>query len=284
MFIPDNADYVVTIGQLPLGGVDADTGLRWHIDPIDGWGASKSSRSGTQRSRAGGTWSGIGYPSNRAIAVNGRIIGPSTAALSEAFDWLVTNVPLSDTRFSVLEGARERWTLVHRTGEVIPKWVTDKRLEWSFQVESDDWRKFGTELSGVTLLPSTAGGLTIPFTVPLMIDAITVSGQISLTNPGNEVGPVRLRIDGPCTGPVVTHVSSGVQLVFSSSLVLGVGEWIDVDMEAHTVLANGQASRSGWVKRRGWSGFDPGDNTWSFTAAEHDPASQLTVYATPADQ
>jgi hypothetical protein len=136
--------------------------------------------------------------------------------------------------------------------------------------------------------PATTDFLTVPatsgdaLTVPFSIDSTIVSGLVSLTNPGNEVGPVSLRIDGPCTGPVITHVASGAQLVFSSSLVLGAGEWIDVDMEAHEVLANGQASRAGWITERGWSGFDPGSNTWTFTAAAYDPNSKLTVSATPS--
>ena len=120
------------------------------------------------------------------------------------------------------------------------------------------------------------------FTIPFSIEAVTVTGQVSLVNPGNETGPVRLRIDGPCRGPVVTHVSSGAQLVFSSSLVLGAGEWIDVDMEARTVLANGQASRAPWITSRGWAGFTPGENTWAFTAAAFDADARLTVVATPS--
>lgn len=120
----------------------------------------------------------------------------------------------------------------------------------------------------------TVGGLTI--------DAVTVTGQVSLTNPGNDTGPLRLRIDGPCTGPVVTHVGTGDRLVFSSSLVLAAGEWLDIDMEKHQVYANGQSSRAGYITARGWFGFDPGQNTFAFTAAQYNAASQLTVAGTPA--
>jgi len=130
----------------------------------------------------------------------------------------------------------------------------------------------------LAVLDDIVGGLTIPFT----IDAVTVTGQVSITNPGNETGPVRLRIDGPCRGPVVTHVSTGAQLIFSSSLVLGAGEWLEVDMEARSVLANGQATRAPWITSRGWSGFTPGPNTWTFTADSFDPEALLTVVATPA--
>jgi hypothetical protein len=273
------------MGGIPFGRVD-EFGVDWAIDAegFDGWGATSSTRRAQQRTRASGGWSGKGFSAPRALSIVGRTYAPTPELARDALDRLNAAVSVDDTLLRVYEPGLTRYVMVHRTDDVIPKWMMPTDLSWGFGVESDDWRKFGDELSGTTLLPSTTGGLSIPFTVPFTIAATTVSGQVSLNNPGNEVGPVRLRIDGPCTGPVVTHVSSGLQLVFSSSLVLGVGEWLDVDMEAHTVLANGQASRAGWVTRRGWSSFDVGDNTWSFTAAVFDPGSQLTVFATPAWQ
>lgn len=124
--------------------------------------------------------------------------------------------------------------------------------------------------------------LTAALTVPFQINATTVTGQVNLNNPGNESGPVVLRIDGPCTGPVVTHVSTGNALVFSSSLVLQDNEFLLIDMDARTALANGQANRADYITSRGWSSFDPGDNTWAFSAARYNSESQLSVAAVPA--
>jgi hypothetical protein len=107
---------------------------------------------------------------------------------------------------------------------------------------------------------------------------------VAFNNPGNDTGPVVLRIDGPCTGPVVTHTSAtaSTALVFASNLVLGAGEFLLVDMDKKSALGNGQASRSAYITSRSWSGFDPGANVWSFTAAIFDPASLLTVTTQPA--
>lgn len=124
--------------------------------------------------------------------------------------------------------------------------------------------------------------LTGALTVPFIIDATTITGQVSLTNPGNESGPVVLRIDGPCVGPVVTHVSTGNAIVFSSSLELRAGEFLEIDMDARTALANGQSNRAGYITSRGWSAFDPGRNTWAFSAARYNSQSQLSVTAVPA--
>lgn len=141
----------------------------------------------------------------------------------------------------------------------------------------------GSPSTAAYIAAATPGGagITIP-AAGITIDADTVTGQVNLTNPGNESGPVTLRIDGPCQGPVVTHLSTGSALVFSSSLVLQAGEFLIVDMDARTALANGTANRAGYITSRGWSAFDPGDNTWAFTAAQYNAASQLTVTAVPA--
>lgn len=272
----------VTVGALPLFGVDA-FGVEWNVENVAGWtGSTGSTRSGQQKPRQSGAFSGRGYSVARTVTANGHIIAPTNQAAEDAFDRLNAAVRLDDTPFRVSQGGRTRWQMFHRSDDVLDTWLNDRTVAWSLQMASDDWRKFGADVTGSTALPSTTGGLTLPTRVPFTINAVTVTGQVSLTNPGNEPGPVVLRIDGPCQGPVITHVSSGAQLVFSSSLVLGPGEFLLIDMERRTVLANGQASRSGYITSRGWSQFDPGVNTYSFTAAVYDAASLLTVTGTPA--
>ena len=124
---------------------------------------------------------------------------------------------------------------------------------------------------------STSTALTGTLTVPFTIDATTVSGQVLLTNPGNTAGPVVVRLDGPLTGPVVTHVESGLRLAFSPLFTINSGEWVVIDMEAHSVLAQGQSSRSQWIVSRGWSGLEVGSNTWALTAASGTGSMSVTT-------
>lgn len=272
----------VRIGEMSLIGVDS-FGVEWVLESLEGWtGSTASTRQSQQRARQSGSWSGRGYSTARSIGATGHLIAGSALEAEEALDRLNGAVTLEDSMVTVTEGSRSRWQMFHRSDAVLDTWLNDRVIKWSLQMASDDWRKFGTQMQGTTTLPSTSGGLTVPFTVPFTINATTVTGQVSLTNSGNTPGPVVLRIDGPVQGPVVTHVSSGAQLVFSSSIVIGPGEFLLIDMDARTVLANGQASRNGWITARGWSAFEPGPNTWAFTAASFDPASRLTVMATPA--
>ncbi|QCB93295.1 phage distal tail protein [Cellulomonas shaoxiangyii] len=274
----------VTLGALPLDGVDAE-GVEWVVEDIEGWdGSPGSTIQVVQRPRAHGAWAGDAYLPARSVAVGGVLMAPDRGAARRALQRLNEAASLASTTLAVNDAGESLWAGVRRQDVILAKWLGDKAVRYSVQLVATDPRRFGDALVESTALPSTAGGLTVPLTVPFTINAVTVTGQVSLTNPGNIAGTVRLRIDGPVQGPVVTHVNSGRSLVFSSSIVLGAGEWIDVDMERREVLANGQASRNGWVTARGWSAFEPGENTWAFTAAGYDPGSKLTVTATPAWQ
>lgn len=272
-----------TVGGIPFGQVD-EFGVDWSIEQLTGWtGATRSTSELTQKPRQSGAWRSTGFSGARSISASGKIFAPDAQSLSDAFDRLNAAIPAGvDRQFVVTDASGTRWVNVQQSDDVLTNWLMTNIGSWSIQVEATDWRKFGASLTGVTKLPSTTGGLTVPFTVPFTINATTVTGQVSLENPGNESGPVVLRIDGPCTGPVVTHVSTGNALVFSSSLVLQDGEFLLVDMDARTALANGQSNRAGYITSRGWSAFDPGDNIWAFSAAQYDSRSQLSVTAVPA--
>lgn len=272
-----------TLGGIPFGDID-EFGVDWSIEKFDGWGGSPASTAQiTQRVRRSGGLRSTGYSAARSIAASGKVFAPDAASLSAAFDRLNDAIPAGiDRVLTVSDAAGERWVPVQRSDDVLTDYILAETGTWSLQVQSEDWRKFGTAVSDDTKLPSTVGGLTIPFTIPFTIAATTVSGQVHLTNPGNETGPVTLRIDGPCVGPVITHTPTGAVLAFRPSLVLRADEFLLVDMDAHSALANGQAGRSGYIASRGWSGFEPGENTWAFTAAQYSPDATLTVTAVPS--
>ncbi len=274
----------VTLGTLGLHGYEADTGVKWTTsrDQFTVLSGAGSSLQLTQKTRQHGANSGDAFLTPNHIGLGGLIQAPSEAALWDARNRLLHACTLTDTLLTIQTPLGERWTTVRREDVPIVTLLSPTKAAWSIQVVAPDPRWFATTLRGESHLPVTSGGLLVPFTVPFFIDSVVDSGQVSLVNTGNVRGPVRLRIDGPVTGPVVTHVSSGLALVFASSLTLSAGEWVDVDMEKHTVLANGQASRAKWVTSRGWSGFEPGDNTWAFSAQGYSPDARLTVLATPA--
>lgn len=274
----------ITLGNLdfalPRDGLRI-TGLK-----LEGWDSSAGTTlTLTQKTRQHGAWrSSQPRLKAKTMVLSGMAQAADVPTIIAFIDELNAACSLEESRLLVEDpGVDPRYHLVSRQDDVL--WApTENQLikRFSAQLVAADSRKHADDLTGSTGLPHASGGLTVPFTVPFAINSTVAAGQVALTNPGNVTGNVRLRITGPVAGPIVTHVNSGVQLVFSTSLVLGAGEWVDVDMEAQTVLAQGQASRSTYVLSRGWSGFEPGPNVWAFSAAAFDPAARLYVSASPS--
>jgi hypothetical protein len=276
------AQSYATIGGLTLSGRE-DSGVEFILQTVEGWGGADTTISPVQKPRQAGAWAGYSYEVARSIVLTGTTYALDAGSASDALDRLIAACTLDATVLTVVESGRSRWVSVRRDGAVVPVWISSTAFTWSVQFVAVDPRKFGASLTGQTALPSSTGGLTVPFTVPYVIASTVVSGQVSLTNPGNSTGSVILRIDGPCTGPVITRTGvTGSSLVFASSLVLNTGEWLTVNGDARTAMANDQANRAGYITSRGWPTFEPGVNTFSFTATGYNAASLLTVTATPA--
>jgi len=273
---------IITWGGLNLSSTD-EFGCIWTTENFGGWdGSPGSSLAPVSKPRGPGAWAGNAYTNARHLVGAGHVTAPTEDALRGAFNRLNDAVSNDDALLEVVEGSTSRWCMARRSDEVIPSRAGMLEADWSIQGIALDPRKHGDPLTASTALPSTSGGFSFPMSFPFSINSQTVSGQVSLTNPGNTTGSMVLRIDGPCVGPVITHVASGLRLVFAASLVLGAGEWIDVDLEARTVMANGQSSRANWITSRQWFGFESGNNTLAFTATSYTPGALLTVTATPA--
>lgn len=268
-------------------GFDANTlGVALRGLRLQGWdGSPASSVQVTQRLRApGGYASANPQLAARNLTLTGTIVGPDAATVVNACDALKAAVTLDPTTLTVDgDGVGARTMQVQRQGEVlIGNTPTQQVKTFSIGLVATDPRKFGTAHTLTTALPSTTGGISVPLSVPFTITSTVVTGQVAASNPGNISGPVQVRITGPApSGGIVTHTSAQGTSVFAVNVPLGSGEWVDVDMENETVLAQGQSSRSQWITSRGFSGFDPGDNTWSFTAPTG-TAATLSVTPTPA--
>lgn len=281
----------VTLGGLSLVADPDEYGVAWRCphSTIEGWWSSPGPVSDTrQRARAHGVWVGESWLPGRAVSLRGwcevtdPAVSDARSMVQSALDRLHAAASLTDTLLTISDSGQNLSATVRRSGEVMVRWVNHRLAVWTVQLLAADPRKLGPALSASTGLPSTSGGLQVPLQVPFAIDASVQSGVATLTNPGTIDGPVWLRIDGPVVAPRVTHVNSGRSLVFASSLELSAGEWLIVDMQRREVLAQGEASRMGWVTDRGWSAFQPGVNEWAFSSPGADLGGTLTVTAHPA--
>lgn len=273
-----------------LAGTD-EYGVTWSVnrEQFRGWDRTASTIRVEQRTRADGGVAGDAFRAPRHVSIGGLIKAPSEDALWAARDRLDAACTLGETVLTVHEAGRDRWVRARHEDEPIVVLKSPTVATFSVQFVCPDPRRFGTELTSEITLPSSSGGLRFPVRFPLRFTAVTTGGAQTLVNSGQVVGPVWLRLDGPSnpadpplSGPVVTQVSTGRRLVFASSLSLGPGEWVEVDAERQTVLAQGTASRAQWVTEDGFPTFEPGENTYALSASVYSASSKLTVRALPA--
>lgn len=267
-----------SLGSLDFGAIEA-SGVAWVLNDIQGWGSPGSTLQANQKPRSNGAWAGPSYLPARTLSLSGTVDAPSTLLLSDAIDRLIAACSLTDTTLTVIEGGRARSCAVRRQGEVLyaPLQGSDRAANWSIQVVALDPRKYGAMVSQTVALPSVSGGLTFPASFPTAFSGVTNSGVASIVNQGNTAAPVIIRIDGPVVAPTVTHTANGVSQVWASSLTLAAGEFLLIDMDKRSVLANGQSSRAGFVTSRGWFSAQPGANQYGFNAQTYTSSARMTV-------
>jgi hypothetical protein len=280
---PSTSKYPVALGDLVLNSVDGD-GVEWVIDTFDGWGSTVSTVKLTERARGDGATTTDPYMGPRTLTIVGQVTVVDPADLSYAEDQLIAAVTVQPFQLSVAELGRIRWMTVQRQGEVIVKKLNQYQSYFSVQLAAKDPFKYGDAVTVSTGLPSSTGGLTYPVTYPVTYTGVSNSGVITVNNPGNAPAPVFLRVDGaiPAGGWSVNHLGQGTALSFATSLALGAGEFVTVDLQRREVLAQGQSTRNGYVTSRGWFQLDPGVNQIAFSAVTYDPSALLTLTTYPA--
>lgn len=124
-------------------------------------------------------------------------------------------------------------------------------------------------------LTNVTAGLTFSAGFDMSFGGSVTASSRSLNNAGTFATRPVCMIAGPISNPTITHEPSGKYLAFTGSLV--AFEWLDIDLEARTVLLNGAASRYSWLTADSqWWELAPGANPIRFTAGAYD-TGLLTV-------
>lgn len=276
---------MVALGDLLLNNVE-DDGTAWAVGEFEGWeGSPASTLSLTGRARGHGSTESEAFLAHRTMTINGTV-KTSPGNLSYMEDRLNAACSLQPFTLAVVESGRVRHSVARRQDQVMFKSRLGSKTtaDFSIQFVAKDPLKYGDLVSLTTALPSESGGLVYPVTYPVTYTGVSVTGVVTVNNPGNAQAPVWLRVDGPIPagGWTVTHVGKRQSLTFASSLALEAGEFVTVDMEKREVLAQGQAARAGYVTSRGWFSLDPGDNDIAFSAQNYSSTALLTVTTKPA--
>lgn len=90
----------------------------------------------------------------------------------------------------------------------------------------------------VSILADTgaSGGRTYPRTYPRTYTATTSTSRAEVINPGTVPCHWIARFYGPCTAPALRNELTGQRLQFAPTLVLGAGEYVEVDSAERTAL------------------------------------------------
>lgn len=273
-----DAGFRVELGGLRLFGED-DNGCEWIVSDVSNlWNGAGTTHEHNARVHSDGWFSNRSNRLGRTFSVEGSVAAPSYAAFMASRDLLLEAIPqVQGEMIHDLSGVSRLFLVRQDSGEVI--FAHKGGLVWDYSIPlvslSPCSFDAGIGLSGRTGLPHTTGGLRYPHTFSYGFRETTVSGQISLVNQGSAPAPVHLRVDGPVSDPVVTHLPSGK--ILALRVTLGLGHYAEFDTLDRQVLIDGSDPARGRVTRRGWSDALPGANTWQFAASSYDDAARLSV-------
>jgi hypothetical protein len=234
------------------------------------WSPSPSPRSITGDNAADhGSWDATRFYGPRAYALEGEALVPSgsEALLHQAQQRLAAAIGLAPFSLRVVEPGFDRCGSFRRDSPLSWKEITPKWALFSVSLWAKDPRAYSTAThTASTAFPATSGGLQWPTQWPAQWDGVSSSGEMSMSNAGNEVAWPTYRIDGPVVDPAIVNASTGQAMRFA--ITLGVGEWLTVNTGTHQVLGNGDVNASRRNVFHGdWFGLAPGANTVRFIGA-----------------
>jgi len=127
-----------------------------------------------------------------------------------------------------------------------------------------------TSLGG---LPIAVGGVVIP--------ASTAASPSIVTSAGTTVSQWTALLYGPCSGPKLANDTTGLTLEFTDDLVLGPGEFAQLDSRTRTAIRNNDPSQpvTGTLNFRtsAWWLIQPGTNLLRFYPSSAGAGSQAQI-------
>lgn len=251
--------------------VDA-MGVRWGIDYIDGLDGLDDTGEVEQNPGDHGGWATPAFYRPRELEVIGWLVSPAWAFTSTAINQLKSAVPIQSLTDLVVSipGEPDRLYRVKQSGKPLFK-REGRHCNYSLSLVAPDPRSYSVDATVVsTGLPQSSGGLTVPFTLPVSINATVASGVLTVTNEGDMPTSPVLRVTGPCPPFTLRH-NSGRTLSYSQPVP--AGRYIELDTANRTALEDGTAPR---FVSGAWFDYAPGTNTVAFHAASYDAGALLT--------
>lgn len=270
------------IGDIPLNYID-ENGCMWMIQDVDGWWELPPPEipDDTRPYSDDGDYYVSGRYAARTVTIKGRIIPPVTAnrqVVTDARDRLSST--LNSVRktlvFKVMEPRYPKQANVQINS--VPTMVINdynNHVEFTIQFKASDPRKYSAEMHNISaqLAGKSEWGRRYPRQFYYTYGDVPPDGTIYANNNGDYHTYGVIRISGPVTNPSLLHVESNSTLKFN--IVLGVDDYLDVNLRARTVRLNGkQFKRSSLTTDSTWFTLGPGENSIRFRGTQHIPAKE----------
>jgi hypothetical protein len=285
-------------GQHQLGSVLIGQGTPVTIRTIEGLGLPSMRTADVEPSGEDGLWLGRDYYGGRVVRIDAAVKLPGdqagaldvAAALQETADNQAVRGYGGTTLNLRLKFPGRPTRVVRgrvRKCDVDLEKVVHGWAPVDIEVQGADYLYYRDEpdTTGIPLAVLSSGGLTFPLMFPFTIAgdpaAVGRPGYLDVTGTA-PTWPV-LRVTGPCSNPVITHVTTGRTLAVQ--VTLAAGEWVELDTRPgwRTVLRNnGGASPLTPTSRIDLFRLTTGLNEIRWTATDPTLTSTLAVTWWPA--
>jgi hypothetical protein len=223
-----------------FGQVDSH-GIAWLWQKIDGWDTPDVQGSGViPRSGDHGAWAAPQYYAARTMTLTVMASAPTQALRDLARTILQAAVPVSDLAVLTYDEPVPKQAAVRRSGKVTEAYPTLADVVFTVGLVAPDPRKYGTAQRSLTIAlapPNAGGGLRVPFTLPVTLQAAAPPSEAVAVNAGNFAAPLVAVITGPVTSPALTNLTTG-QEVSWTGVSLGTGDVLLCDFPNRQAFFN----------------------------------------------
>lgn len=167
----------------------------------------------------------------------------------------------------------------------VAPFVRDFQVQWT--APDGTWE--ATEESILTVsadIPSTTG-MSFPVSFPMSFAPTAATGALNIDNVGRAPSNFVAQLYGPITAPRLINNLTGLAIAFTSALVLGAGEYVEIDTYNKTAYLNGVSSQSVLgsldfdVTPPDWWQIQPREQQLRFTGTSPSVGSQAVIYYRP---
>lgn len=218
---------------------------------------------------------------DRLVTLEGEVWGSTQAQMYDRLDELTAALQesiASDRRLLFERGGRNLFVTVRLAGSLVPSLGGGGRfVRYQVSLRAADPRAYSQDEHVQLTQDSGGGGGTFPAAFPQTFAAAT-EDSAACTNRGSLPTPPVIRIYGSITDPKVQLVETGEFLDFPGQTI-GPGDYLEVDIAAHTVKLNGTANRLDWLDfaTAAWFELPPGLSTVRLFSSSSDATAHAEV-------